>query len=236
MRSGWPTAPALGGHSRPRELLRRGRVAPKPGRRATGRWSPGFRQPLGGRSHGAGTVSDLALMLDAMAAFSTHHLLSRPTPMGGFKGAMHQGRPPHRIGFSADLELLVRGPGGGGPLRGRGVQRFGAMGTAVEGAAPDFSGARSTASRSCAPCCSPTCGATCCPLSEIVINPNIVWNIERGRRSPAGEIIQARQTRHALFHKVARFFDTYDLLVCPTVAVPPFPVEQRFPTEIAERR
>jgi amidase len=32
---------------------------------------------------------------------------------------------------------------------------------------------------------------------------------------------------------VARFFDAYDLLVCPTVAVPPFLAEQRFPTEIA---
>ena len=33
--------------------------------------------------------------------------------------------------------------------------------------------------------------------------------------------------------KAAQFFDNYDLLACPTVAVSPFPVEQRFPTEIA---
>jgi len=31
---------------------------------------------------------------------------------------------------------------------------------------------------------------------------------------------------------VARFFNNHDMLVCPTVAVPPFPLEQRFPTEI----
>jgi amidase len=37
----------------------------------------------------------------------------------------------------------------------------------------------------------------------------------------------------AIFHRVAKFFDNYDLLVCPTVAVSPFPVEQRFPIEIA---
>ena len=37
---------------------------------------------------------------------------------------------------------------------------------------------------------------------------------------------------HALFHRVAEFFHSYDLLACPTVAVPPFAVEQRFPTEI----
>lgn len=49
----------------------------------------------------------------------------------------------------------------------------------------------------------------------------------------AAEIIRAQRERHALFHRVARFFEDYDPLACPTVAVPPSPVEQRFPTEIA---
>jgi amidase len=74
------------------------------------------------------------------------------------------------------------------------------------------------------------------PAERDRINPDIVWNIEKGQALTAGEVIRARQTRHALFHRVARFFDTYDLLVCPTVAVPPFPVERRFPTEIAGER
>src|SRR5438067_1889714 len=55
----------------------------------------------------------------------------------------------------------------------------------------------------------------------------------KGQKLTAEEIIRARQQRHALFHRVASFFDSYDLLACPTVAVPPFAVEQRFPTEIA---
>lgn len=65
------------------------------------------------------------------------------------------------------------------------------------------------------------------------INPDIVWNIEKGQRLTADEIIRARRQRHTLFHRVAEFFDDYDLLVCPTVAVAPFPFEQRFPVEIA---
>ena len=65
------------------------------------------------------------------------------------------------------------------------------------------------------------------------INPDIVWNIEKGQCLTADEIIWARRQRHALFHRVAQFFDDYDLLACPTVAVAPFPVEQRFPVEIA---
>ena len=61
----------------------------------------------------------------------------------------------------------------------------------------------------------------------------IVWNIEKGQRLTADEIIEAQRQRHALFNRVAEFFEHHDLLVCPTVAVVPFPVEQRFPTEIA---
>jgi amidase len=71
------------------------------------------------------------------------------------------------------------------------------------------------------------------PDERARINPDIVWNIEKGQALTAAEIIRATRDRNALFHRVARFFDDYDLLVCPTVAVAPFPVEQRFPTEIA---
>jgi amidase len=60
--------------------------------------------------------------------------------MGGFQAAMHQGRPPHRIGFSANLGLRRVDPEVAA-LCEAAVQRFGAMGTAVERATPDFSGA-----------------------------------------------------------------------------------------------
>ena len=71
------------------------------------------------------------------------------------------------------------------------------------------------------------------PAERARINSDIVWNIEKGQNLTTAEIIQARRARHGVFQRVARFFDEHDLLVCPTVAVPPFPVEQRFPTEIA---
>src|SRR3954454_20096051 len=106
------------------------------------------------------------------------------------------------------------------------------MGTAVEDAVPDFSGAIDSFQVLRALLFADVRGDLL-PAERNRINPDIVWNIEKGQALTAGEIIQARRTRHALFHSVARFFDAYDLLVCPTVAVPPFPVEQRFPTEIA---
>jgi hypothetical protein len=71
------------------------------------------------------------------------------------------------------------------------------------------------------------------PAERDRINPDIVWNIEKGLKLSGTEIISAQRARDALFHRVARFFDEFNLLACPTVAVPPFVVEQRFPTEIA---
>src|SRR6185295_3458552 len=51
----------------------------------------------------ARSVSDVALMLDAMAGLSEHDPLSRAVPVGGYQAAMAAGRPPRRVGFTADL-------------------------------------------------------------------------------------------------------------------------------------
>jgi amidase len=179
----------------------------------------------------ARTVPDLALMLDAMADFSKHDPLSRPVPPGGFQAAMRQGRPPRRIGFSADLGLRRVDPEVAAICEAA-AQRLGSMGTAMAGAAPDFSGAVDSFQVLRALLFADVRGDLL-PAERDRINPDIAWNIEKGQTLTAGEIIQAQRTRHVLFHNVACFFDNHDLLVCPTVAVAPFPVEQRFPTEIA---
>ncbi len=67
------------------------------------------------------------------------------------------------------------------------------------------------------------------------INPSIIWNIEKGLNLSAEEIIRAERERAALYHRVAAFFTGYDLLLCPVVAVPPYPVEQAYPTRIGDQ-
>jgi amidase len=179
----------------------------------------------------ARSVPDLVLMLDAMAAPTPHDPLSRPAPAGGYQAAMERGRPPRRIGFSADLGLRKVDPEVT-ELCAAAAGRCTAMGTAVEQVAPDFSGAIDCFQVLRALLFADVRGKLL-PAERARINPDIVWNIEKGLTLSADEIITARRTRHRLFHDVARFFDEYDLLACPTVAVSPFPVEQRFPTEIA---
>lgn len=176
-------------------------------------------------------VPDLALMLDAMAALTPHDPLSRPVPAGAFQAATRRGRPPRRIGFSADLGLRSVDPEVAAICEAA-AKRFAALGSAVEGAAPDFSEGIDSFQVLRALLFADVRGDLL-PAERARINPDIVWNIEKGQALTAAEIILARRARHELFHRVARFFDEHDLLVCPTVAVPPFPVEQRFPTEIA---
>jgi amidase len=60
----------------------------------------------------------------------------------------------------------------------------------------------------------------------------LAWNIEQGLRLTSEAIGRGEKLRTALWHRVRVFMETHDLLILPTVAVPPFPVEQPYPTEI----
>ena len=179
----------------------------------------------------ARSVSDLALMLDAMAMPTGHDPLSRPPPAGGYQAAMRRGRPPGRIGFSANLGLRSVDPEVAAICQAAAL-RFADMGCVIDDDVPDFSGSIESFQVLRALLFADVRG-NLLPHERSRINSDIVWNIEKGQALTAAEIIGAMRDRNALFHRVARFFDDHDLLVCPTVAVPPFPVEQRFPTEIA---
>jgi amidase len=144
---------------------------------------------------------------------------------------MRRARPPRRIGFSADLGLRKVDPEVAAVCSAAAL-RCSDLGAAVEHATPDFSGSIDCFQVLRALLFADVRGGLL-PAERARINPDIVWNIEKGLALGADEIIAARRTRHRLFHDIARFFDAYDLLVCPTVAVSPFLVEQRFPTEIA---
>jgi len=60
----------------------------------------------------------------------------------------------------------------------------------------------------------------------------LVWNIEQGLALTPRDIAKAQTLRTQLWQRVRAFMTTRDLLILPTVAVSPFPVEQPYPTEI----
>lgn len=67
------------------------------------------------------------------------------------------------------------------------------------------------------------------------MDPSLVALVEAGRRMTAEQVARAGVRRHALWAALDRFFQRYDLLATPAVAVPPFPVTQAPPREIAGR-
>lgn len=68
------------------------------------------------------------------------------------------------------------------------------------------------------------------------LGPNLAGNIRAGLAVTAADLGRADQVRSDLWRHFAEFRRDFDYLVTPTTAVPPFPVDQSHPTEIAGRR
>ena len=60
----------------------------------------------------------------------------------------------------------------------------------------------------------------------------LVRDTEHGLGLTTRDIARSEVLRSVLWQRVRTFMATRDLLVLPTVAVPPFPVEQPYPTQI----
>ena len=65
------------------------------------------------------------------------------------------------------------------------------------------------------------------------LKATVVWNIEEGRRLTEEAVARAGRLRDDVRKRVADFFATFDLLVLPTVQIPPFDVEEEYPTAVA---
>jgi amidase len=63
--------------------------------------------------------------------------------------------------------------------------------------------------------------------------PNVGNNVRSGLEVTSREIAAAEVYRGHLWHQFRQFFNEYDHLLTPCVAVPPFPVEQNYPDTIA---
>jgi amidase len=64
------------------------------------------------------------------------------------------------------------------------------------------------------------------------VKDTIRWELERGDRLTAAEIARAETARTELYHRMRRFMDQYEFFVLPVAQVPPFDVNQPYPTEI----
>ncbi len=179
----------------------------------------------------ARTVGDTALMLSVIAGADDRSPISFPVDTKKFLAAVK--RPVIqglKIAWSPDLKIS--------PLdeevkkvASAAAGRFVELGCTVDEAEPDFNGVQQIIHYTRA-LRMVTLHAEKLEKWRDQMNPNLVWNIEQGFPLTVRQIGEADKARTALYHRVRQFFETYDLLLTPTVAVPPFPQEMIYPKEI----
>ena len=202
-------------------------MRPSPGRVAATVFSK-IDSTLGVEGPMARNVQDLALLFDAMVGEEPADPLSLPSDGTSFLKAAQSGWKPKRVAVSRDLGLP--------PVDRRvaelvmaAARKLEAEGVIVEEAEPDL---RET--RECAQTLRALSYANMAPLLEKqrdLLKPEVVWNIEKGLKVTGAEIARAEAQRGEMFRRMRRFFESYDLLLCPATIVPPFPVEQRYVSE-----
>ncbi|HET8727131.1 MAG TPA: amidase family protein [Alphaproteobacteria bacterium] len=206
-------------------------LRPSPGRVARGPQTLPF-DDLSVDGPMARTVEDVALMLDAMVGQHGLDPLSQPAPEGSFREAARRRQVPGCVAYSPDLGQWPVDP----EVRAAtdaAVRRLEALGVTVEEAAPDFSDATETFHTLRAA----LFAALHAPLLENArdkLKPDVVWNVEAGLKLTGEEVARALRARGALYNRVRRFFERYDLLLAPSAIVPPFPVEQRYVDRVGD--
>ncbi len=186
---------------------------------------------LGQQGPMARTVEDCALLLDAMCGEEAGDPLSKPRPADSFLDATRAGWRPKRIAYSPDLGITPVDPEVAAITRAA-ARRFEEAGCVVEEATPDLREAHA-------------CFQTLRALSFATglggllrnhrdkLKPEVIWNIEKGLALSADDVVKAEHQRVAMLNRALAFFKTYDLLLCPTTIVPPFPVEERYVKDCA---
>jgi amidase len=180
----------------------------------------------------ARSVGDVALALSALAGSDPRSPIAIPEPASVFAAPLDRDMRGLRIAWSPNL-------GGALPVDRAVLDAlapvpvvFERLGAVVEEACPDLHSAEEVFRTLRAWHFAQAYG----PLAErspAQLNPNIVWNVEQGRRLDGADLARAEVLHTALFQRVRAFFERFDVLILPVTQVVPFDVRADHPTEIA---
>ena len=180
----------------------------------------------------ARTVGDVALMLAAIAGPDDRAPISYESDTSQFARAV---RAPSvkgwRIAWSQDLNGLLPVDEEVAAVAQSALRVFRALGAKVEIASPDFSGMKEIV-RGTRAVTMVALQADKLPGWRERLQKDLVRDIDQGLTATARDVARSEMLRSALWQRVREFMASRELLVLPTVAVPPFPVEQPYPTEI----
>jgi len=182
----------------------------------------------------ARNVEDLALLLDAMSGEHAADPLSLPVPPASFLSAARSGRKPKRIAYSPDLGITPVDPEVAAITR-KAAERFAEAGAIVEEAHPDLREAHDCFHVLRAFDFAMTKAALLRTKRDL-LKPEVIWNVEEGLKLTVEQIARAEAQRVEMTARTIEFFKSYDLLLAPATIVAPFPIEQRYVAECAEKK
>jgi amidase len=146
-----------------------------------------------------------------------------------FLSAARSGRKPKRVAYSPDLGITPVDPEVREVTR-KAAERFAEAGVTVEEAHPDLREAHE---------CFHVLRAFDFAISKAALlrtrrdqlKPEVIWNIEEGLKLTVEQIERAEAQRVTMTERTLKFFESYDLLLCPATIVPPYPIEHRYVAE-----
>jgi amidase len=183
----------------------------------------------------ARTAEDVALMLQATAGPTSHYPFAQP-PVAGrdFVAAVHQGpRPGLRVAYCADIAGIGVDP------RVESVCRSTAKLLARAGIELDIIDFDLSAGREAFLALRGHWFASWMSQRLDLIEgfgANVRNNTKAGNEARGLALGNAERIRGRIWQQFREFFQRYDHLLTPTMAVPPFPVEQNYPEMVAGRK
>ena len=179
----------------------------------------------------ARSAEDVALMLQAIAGPSPLAPLRQPVAGRDFVASVRQGpRSGLRVAYCPDIAGIGIDAGVESVCR-TAAFGLGAAGIAVESIELDLSAGRDAFLALRGHWFASWMSERLDRLEGFGIN--VRNNIRAGIAGSGRELGAAETVRGAIWHRFRTLFERYDHLLTPTMAVPPFPVEQNYPETVA---
>ncbi|HLG06715.1 MAG TPA: amidase [Gemmatimonadales bacterium] len=179
----------------------------------------------------ARTAEDVALMLQAVAGPSPWAPLRQPAVGRDFVAAVRQGPAKRlRLAYCPDIAGIGIEPGIEAVCRSA-ADRLGAEGATVERIELDLSEGRDAFLALRGLWFVTWMQERLDRIDELGVN--VRNNTKAGLAGTVPDIGKAEAIRGRIWHRFRQFFERFDHLLTPTMAVPPFPVEQNYPETVA---
>ncbi len=180
------------------------------------------------------TVADAAMMMEVMAGPDDRDLLSLPGGKLNYREEMKKGVRGFRIAWSKDLGYVVVDPVVQKAAEGA-AQFFSSIGCEVEEATPNFPLMHDAFQLLFGADCAGAIGGQLEEWKDR-LDPGLVRLTEIGLKATAANYVQAVNRCHILWESLQPFFAKYDLLLTPTLPLPPFPVGIDWPRKVAGQK